>query len=299
MQRLVASPKREAPASLLGDVRASVPAYAAISMNMNKPTHTHLPDHKPGVIEHFDHTGTDLFRMAGLSDAIFAIVLTLLVLELKLPEAASALVTDTSAALTNGDLARRLAERVPQLIGYVQSFLVAAVYWVAHHWDFEHIRHYDRRLLWLNLMFLLCLGLMPFSTALVGAYGDLTLGWGIYAVNMALIGFMLCALWRYAVAQQFVEVSLGPTLRRYVTLRHVLLPALFLLSIALAQIHPRLAQASPLLILPAQWLLQKVMLRAPAQAHTSMARPWLWRAVTVLPLVLIFGGFLWLVLMQP
>jgi len=238
------------------------------------------------VIDTFEQEGKDLFRLAALSDGIFGIVLTLLVLELKLPEL---------AGLTNPELLQHLREQAPKLISYVQSFLIIGLFWVAHHWDIDHIKRYDRTLLWINLMFLLCISLLPFTTALVGAYGNLTLGWGIYAVNMALIGIMLCVFWSYAVSHHFIDPDILPRLARYVTIRHLILPLIFITSIVLAQINPFMAQLSPLLSFPIQFALERAMLKSPEHKRISLTylRAWLWRVATLLPVIVIIVWLIW------
>ncbi len=240
------------------------------------------------MIDSYEHSGKDLLRLVALSDGIFAIVLTLLVLELKLPEVFAA---------TNGDLLRALAEQSPKLIGYVQSFLVIGLYWVAHHWDLEHIKHYDRTLLWINLMFLLCISLLPFTTALVSEHGNLTLGWGIYAANMALVGVMLCLLWSYAASRHYIDPEILPRLSRYVTVRHLILPAIFILSIGLANINSLLAQVSPLLSFPVQFAIERTWLKPIRHNHDETTHPnrniVLWRIATLLPVIVILGWLLW------
>lgn len=187
--------------------------------------------------------GDDLFRLAGLSDALFAIVLTLLVLELKLPEAAH--------ALGDAALAQAFAKLWPKLLAYLLTFLVAGLYWVAHHWSLAQIARYDRRLLWLNLSFLLSVSLLPFSTSLLGE-GPSALGWRLYAGNVALAGLGLSALWGYARSQALLRPELAPRLARYALSRSFIAPGAFALSLLASFASPLLAYLTPLLIVPAQ-----------------------------------------------
>ena len=128
---------------------------------------------------HWPMLGNDLTRLLALSDGFFATVMTILVLDLKLP--------DLSQLGSQGGTRRVLDELAIRLFSYVLTFVVAGVYWMSHHSDFGYIERYNRRLLWYNLMFLLFVGLLPFSTAGLG--NDLTaFSWSIYALNIMAIG---------------------------------------------------------------------------------------------------------------
>src|SRR4051794_16269100 len=89
-----------------------------------------------------------LERMILFSDAVFAIAITLLALEIKVPEIDKHIVSDAL-------LADKLNELIPKFIGFFVSFFVIGIYWVAHHRMFGFVVNYNQRLLWLNLFFLL------------------------------------------------------------------------------------------------------------------------------------------------
>lgn len=124
-----------------------------------------------------------LERIVFMSDAVFAIALTLLVLEIKLPP--------LEHPLTSGEFAGAILGLLPKLYSYVLSFLVLGVYWVAHHRDFGNVTCYDARLIWLNLFVLLFVDFLPFSSALLGEYGDFRLTWVIFALNNIAISVLL------------------------------------------------------------------------------------------------------------
>jgi uncharacterized membrane protein len=128
---------------------------------------------------HWHTAGNDLTRLLALSDGFFATVLTILVLDLKLP--------DLSLLVSQGDTRRILDELAIRLFSYVLTFVVAGLYWISHHGDFGYIERYNRRLLWYNLMFLLFVGLLPFSTAGLGN-GLNVFSWSIYALNVMAMG---------------------------------------------------------------------------------------------------------------
>ena len=99
-----------------------------------------------------------LDRIVFFSDAVMAIAITLLVLDIKVPEA---------AGISTIDLGRRMLDLWPKYLGYFVSFWVIALYWVAHHRCFRYIRKYDRRLMYLNFLFLMFIAFMPFPTGLL------------------------------------------------------------------------------------------------------------------------------------
>jgi uncharacterized membrane protein len=132
--------------------------------------------------------GTDVERTVYFSDAVFAIAITLLALEIGVPEGA-----EDPAALREA-----LGRLWPKLFSFLISFWFVGTYWVAHHRVFHHVRGYDRRLLFINLLFLMWIVLLPFSSALLGEYGDQRIVVIIYASHVALVGLSLYWVWRYA-----------------------------------------------------------------------------------------------------
>jgi uncharacterized membrane protein len=133
-------------------------------------------DHPAGVTKH---------RVEALSDGIFAVAMTLLVIELKLPDHAS--------IKTQAQLMTATAQLLPKFIAWVISFLVLAIFWVSHHRQFHYVHRIGTRLIWVNMLMLAFVSLMPFSSAMVGEYGGSFFGQAIYAANMAMLG--LVSLW--------------------------------------------------------------------------------------------------------
>jgi uncharacterized membrane protein len=103
---------------------------------------------------------TESDRVEAFSDGVLAIVITLLVLEIKVPQ-----VVATDAALWGAML-----QLLPKVLAWVVSFAFVLVFWVAHHYFFNGLKHVDRGLLWLNGLFLLCISFTPFPTGFVGDY---------------------------------------------------------------------------------------------------------------------------------
>jgi uncharacterized membrane protein len=186
----------------------------------------------------------ELDRLIFFSDAVFAIVMTLLVLDIRVPDVPS----DVAAQEVPG----LVFELWPKIFSYVLSFLVIGLYWIGHHQTFRYVRSYDRMLLWLNLLFLLSISFIPFPTDLLGEYGELRFAVIFYAASLALARLLLALVWWYVFSgpiQTSDELDRG--LATYHLLRSLAIPAIFLLSIGIAFISPNAAIASWVLLVVA------------------------------------------------
>lgn len=126
-----------------------------------------------------EHDRTQLERMTFFSDAVFAIAMTLLVIEVKVPEI---------HVLDGMVLAQALVDLLPKYIGFVVSFIVLGRFWVGHHHVMGMLDHADRRLVWINLLFLLAVAFMPFPTAVLSDYVQLRVAVCFYAGWLMLLG---------------------------------------------------------------------------------------------------------------
>ena len=102
--------------------------------------------------------GLSSVRIMTLADGVFAIVLTLLVLDIKAPK-----------AISEAELISKLLALWPKLFSYIISFVILGILWFGHHMEFHYIRRSDRIHIWLNLLFLMCIAFIPFSAALLGS----------------------------------------------------------------------------------------------------------------------------------
>jgi uncharacterized membrane protein len=142
-------------------------------------------------------------RLKTLADGVFAIVMTILVLELSVP-----IISEASA---DGGLAHGLTEMWPEFLIYGLSFLVLGIFWLIHHMIFDAIAYYDSTLSWLNIIFLMFVALIPFSTALFGEYGAVQITATVYGINMLLIFNMGWAMWSYVTRKpQLIVDDLDP-----------------------------------------------------------------------------------------
>jgi uncharacterized membrane protein len=174
-----------------------------------------------------------LERMILFSDAVFAIAITLLAIEIKLPEQLK--IDDKVVELnrhtaTDNLLLHALAEMIGKFIGFFISFFIIGLYWVIHHRMFGFVTNYNRKLLWLNLVFLMAIVLMPFSTALYSEYAIkfLKVPVIVYIINIIFLGVMNYILWNY-VADPKNQLTIGVNIveKKYFAYRAILVPCVF------------------------------------------------------------------------
>jgi uncharacterized membrane protein len=135
-------------------------------------------------------TGQSLERLAALSDGIFAVAMTLLVLDLHVPA--------RELIHSQGELWRTLAGATPQLISYMMSFMTLGIFWNGQQAQLNSFTHSDRHLSWIHIAFLFLVSIMPFSTRLLAEFISYRTVLVAYWVNILLLGAVLFASWRYA-----------------------------------------------------------------------------------------------------
>lgn len=174
-----------------------------------------------------------LERIILFSDAVFAIAITLLVIEIKVPE--------FEHAPTQHMLMEAMLEKLPDFIGFLISFVVIGQFWTNHHKLFGYIKDYNGGLLWLNLLMLLWIALMPFSTYLNMKYGNLDFTWFWYCSNLTLIGLSIYWLWRYIGKNKHLSIVADDKLFLQLNYRRALIVATIFFSGALLTLLPWLA----------------------------------------------------------
>lgn len=183
-----------------------------------------------------------LERLVFFSDAVFAIAITLLVLEIRLPAG--------EGELTNSELLNQLLALWRQYLAYVVSSLVIGTFWMGHHRKFRFIHSYDNNLIRLNLLLLMIVAFIPFPTAVLSEYGNRT-ATIFYALTMVAVGLLSAALWWYAVTSpRLVVPNLDPHQRWRQFAIPLALAVVFLFSVGLAWINDDLAKFSWLLLIP-------------------------------------------------
>jgi uncharacterized membrane protein len=170
-------------------------------------------------------------RVVALSDGVFAIIITILVLEIAVPD-----------NLAEQSLRDALEELRPTLVAWVISFLITGMFWVAHRDLFARLRVVNRDLVWLNLLFLLPVSLIPFAASVLGEYPDEPIALHLYGVVMIIATLMRVILYWYVMRRPkllWPDVSTG---NARLGLALTVCPiAIYLLAMAVAGVSPTLS----------------------------------------------------------
>ena len=180
-------------------------------------------------------------RIEALTDGIFATVMTVLVLGLTVPV----------PNLPESELASQIRGHWPNYLAYAFSFIVLGVYWIGHLNQFHYIKQSDRVFLWVNILFLLTIGFVPFSTSLLGLYPFSPTAVRVYGANLAATGLALYAVWWYATSQhRLVEKDLDPHIVSLAKRRISVGPIVSLLGIGFSFLDTRISLVLYLLLIP-------------------------------------------------
>ena len=169
-------------------------------------------------------------RVINLTDGVFAIIMTLLVLELKVPDVAPTSLNDA------------LHECGYKLFLYAISFLLAGVYWMSHRLIFSHIKYVNNMLLWLNIIFLMICSLIPFGAALLGTYPDETSTLLFYGMLLTMLATWRLLMYYYVTRTiELLIVKVPEKKRRNVLGIMIFAPAMFLFAMAISPVLPTTA----------------------------------------------------------
>ena len=173
-------------------------------------------------------------RVEALTDGVFAVAMTLLVLDIKVPE--------LQGPFDISQLPGRLLALWPKFLSYTISFVILGVYWVGHHIQLSYIRRVDRPLLWINLLFLLWVVLVPFSTALLSEYPMTQIAITVYGFNLIAIGVTLAVHWWYATVEtRHVDADIHPGVVRGGLLRTLVAPSIYVVAIGVSFVRPEIS----------------------------------------------------------
>lgn len=182
--------------------------------------------HHVGMAEPYNRfTGQSLERVTALSDGLFAVAMTLLVLDLRVP------VSTAGSVYSERGLGGALLKLGPSFAAYLLSFTMLGTFWLAQHTLLSILGRCDRTLTWINLGFLFVVSLLPFSTALLAHYVHLRLAVGVYWLNILLLGAGLEWGARYG-RKTFVPVGAQQARSRLTTFRRRILLAQSLYTLA-------------------------------------------------------------------
>jgi uncharacterized membrane protein len=172
--------------------------------------------------------GGSLERIAALSDGVFAVAMTLIVLEIHVP--------------VRGDiqgeraLAHALAALLPEVVTYLMSFLTLGIFWVGQQTQLNQFDRADRNLAWVHMAFLAVIAVLPFSTSLLAGFITLRLALIVYWLNILGLGLLLILSWRYAVRAGLVKTDAPADIDRAVMERIVIAQILYAIGAALCLI---------------------------------------------------------------
>jgi uncharacterized membrane protein len=178
-----------------------------------------------------------LERMILFSDAVFAIAITLLVIEIKIP--------DFHENVSDKTLLYSLRHLIPKFAGFLTTFTLIGVYWTIHHRMFGFVTSYTRKLLLLNLFFLFFVALMPFSTGFYSEYAgpelirqQLKVPLTFYVLNFCCVGFLNHLMWRYVTnpKNKVAEPPIDGLTASVAKMRSFVVPFIFLLMLPVAYI---------------------------------------------------------------
>jgi uncharacterized membrane protein len=182
-------------------------------------------------------------RLEAFSDGVIAILITIMVLDLKVPA------SHEPAALIG---------LWPVFLSYLLSFLVIAIYWVNHHELFHLCRYVNNAVLWSNMFFLLCISLIPFATAYMGENNFTSFPTALYGATLLLAGLSFVPM-RHAVERQLDGDPTHRLAGRRSAIKNYVSVALYAVSVPLAFVHPALTlvlafMVSAIYFLPNAWL---------------------------------------------
>jgi uncharacterized membrane protein len=165
-------------------------------------------------------------RIETLVDGIFAISMTLLVLSIGIP--------DIPAGLSEAAFQQQIASLAPKIGIYALSFWILSFFWRVNHQQFYFIKRSNPTLITINVIWLLFVALLPFSTSLMGSYGNYYTSSIIFNLNIFFIGFFYSLNWYYATNKNLVDENLEQKTINYLRRAYPLLPILSLIAIGLS-----------------------------------------------------------------
>lgn len=173
--------------------------------------------------------GQSIHRLEGLSDGVFAVAMTLLVLDLHTPAVA--------AIYSEGNLWKALLVLSPRIFVYLMSFLTLGIFWVGQQTQLNQLAGSDRNLTWIHLGFLFSVSLMPFSTSLMAEFISYRIALLIYWANILVLGLILFAAWRYATKAALLKKEMPADIVCAVESRIIIAQGLYALGALLCLVN--------------------------------------------------------------
>jgi uncharacterized membrane protein len=175
-------------------------------------------------------SGFSIDKLTLFSDAVFAIAITLLAIEIRVPMLPEHLI--------ESQLNNEIIGLAPKFISFILSFFIVGSYWISYHRTMHLIKRYDRGLISLNLLFLMFIVILPFPNDLIGKYPTQQISVFIYAIILSATGISMCMIWLHASKRyRLIDENLHPEFIRNLTLRLFIAPITFLISIPISYIN--------------------------------------------------------------
>lgn len=179
-------------------------------------------------------------RIEALSDGVFSITMTLLILDIRIPSLPGGQDPAISELLTI----------LPKLENYFISFLVLGLFWVRQQMHFKVIREADRNLMWINIFFLMFIAIIPLSNSLLFEYDDTPISMQLYCANVMILSFIMLYQWHYAIKDyRLVDKTYSMESLKKIRKINLMMPLMFFVTFALSFVDITLAKRS-LYILP-------------------------------------------------
>lgn len=196
---------------------------------------------------HASRTQFQLERFIFFTDAVFAICITLLVIEIKVPN------RDVLHIYNDASLWNYLSHNSLKFFGFLISFGIIGHYWSVHHRIFGYAKNYTSALLWINLAFLFSVVLLPFSSGLLGEYGsdtNMLIPYAVYVGNMCFTGLMNCWLWLYISNpnRDLLTHKISDSRIKLGVYRSLVIPVIFLIALFVSFFLPLISRFIPVFI---------------------------------------------------
>lgn len=173
--------------------------------------------------------GQSLERISALSDGVFAIAMTLIVLEIRVPE--------HPAVQTESELLNAVGALAPRLVMYLMSFLTLGIFWVGQQTQLSLLSRSNRDLAWIHLAFLACVVLFPFSTTLLAEHITFRTALALYWLNVLLSGWILYIAWGYSVRHELTSDEVDAGMTKAIRRRILIAQGLYALGVGLSVIN--------------------------------------------------------------
>jgi uncharacterized membrane protein len=180
-------------------------------------------------------------RIVTFTDGVLAIVVTLLVLNIAVPQ--------LSRSEVETELPKRLLELLPDIWSYATSFIILGFFWIAHDDQFHYIKRANRTLSWITIFYLMFIAFIPFSTALIGEYRDQEVSIIVYGINIIIVLIFAYLQWGYATkGHHLVDIDIDPNLVTITSRRQFVGMILYAFGIVISFLNTQVSLALFILI---------------------------------------------------